>query len=75
MLLRNESRVKHVIEIKLVFDDNTTREIEIHEGECVHVSYKRNGCVKYGVGVIRKINAHIKKTCRGLIETAVIVFL
>ena len=38
MLLRNESRVKHVIEIKLVFDDNTTREIEIHEGECVHVS-------------------------------------
>lgn len=72
MLLRNESRVKHIIEIKLVFDDNTTREIEVYEGQCVHISYRRNGCVKCGLGVIKEIKPYIKKVCCGIIETAVI---
>ena len=72
MLLRNDSRVKHIIEIKLVFDDNTTRELEIYEGQCVHVSYKKNGCVKCGVGAIREIKPYIKKICCRLIESAVI---
>ena len=60
MLIRNESKVKHSIDIKLVFDDNTIKELEIHEGDCVHVSYKRNDCVKCGVGVIRKIKPIIR---------------
>ena len=72
MLLRNESVVKHIIEIKLVFDDNTTREIEIYEGQCVHVSYRKNGCIKNGTGVIRKIKPFIKKICCGIVESAVI---
>lgn len=73
MLLRNESRVKHIIEVKLVFDDNTTREIEIYEGQCVHVTYKKNGCINCEVGVIREIKPYIKKLCCKLVETAVIV--
>lgn len=55
MLLRNESKVKHSILIKLVFDDNLTRELEIQEGDYIQVSYRKNGCLKCGVGVIKKI--------------------
>lgn len=73
MLLRNESKVRHFIEIILVFDDNTTRELEIHEGELVHVTYRRNGCVKHGDGIIREIKPYIKKICCGIIESAIIV--
>ena len=61
MLLRNESKVKHSIDIKLVFDDNTCRELEIHEGEFVKVSYRRNGCVKHGMGIIREIKPYVTK--------------
>lgn len=55
MLLRNESKVKHSILIKLVFDDNLTRELEIQEDDYIQVSYRKNGCLKCGVGVIKKI--------------------
>lgn len=74
MLLRNESKVKHSIEIKLVFDDNTSKELEIHSGDCVKVSYRRNGCVKCGVGVIRHIMPNLKKYCNNkIVESATIV--
>lgn len=59
MLLRNESRVKHSIIIKLVFDDNLTRELEIQEEEFVQVSYRKNGCMKSGVGVIKQIKPYL----------------
>lgn len=55
MLLRNESRIRHSIDIKLVFDDGKKRELQIQEGDQVQVSYRKNGCIKCGVGVIRKI--------------------
>lgn len=59
MLLRNESRISHSIQIKLVFDDNRKRELEIQECDCVQVSYRKNGCIRQGVGVIRKIEPYI----------------
>lgn len=59
MLLRNESRIRHSIQIKLVFDDNRKRELEIQECDCVQVSYRKNGCIRQGVGVIRKIEPYI----------------
>lgn len=59
MLLRNESRIKHTIEIKLVFDDNRTREIEINVCDQVQMSYKKNGCLKQAVGVIRDIKPYV----------------
>ena len=59
MLLRNESRIKHSIQIKLIFDDNRQRELEIQESDCVQVSYRKNGCLKQGVGVIRKIEPYV----------------
>ena len=55
MLLRNESRVKHSIMIKLVYDDNYVCELELQEGDFVQVSYRKNGCIKNAVGVIKKI--------------------
>ena len=74
MLLRNESKVIHSIQIKLVFDDNTTRELEIHEGECVQMSYRRNGCIRCGMGIIRRIEPYIKKYCYNKpIESALIL--
>ena len=73
MLLRNESKVKHSIEIKLVFDDNTKRELEIHVGECVQVSYRRNGCVRCGMGLIRDIVPYLKKYCQKPVESASII--
>ena len=72
MLLRNESRVKHSIDIKLVFDDGTVKELEIHEGNHIQISYRRNGCLKCGVGVIRRIKPYISKLCERR-ESAVIV--
>lgn len=74
MLLRNESRIKHVIQIKLVFDDNTQRELEIQERDCVQVSYRRNGCLRQGVGIIKEIKPyiHTKKFSLCKRESAVI---
>lgn len=59
MLLRNESRIRHSIQIKLVFDDNRKRELEIQECDCVQVSYRKNGCIRQGVGIIRKIEPYV----------------
>lgn len=59
MLLRNESRVLHTISIKLVFDDNRVRELKIAEGDEVQVSYRKNGCINTGVGVIREIKPYM----------------
>ena len=59
MLLRNESRILHTIDIKLVFDDNKVRELKIAEGDKVQVSYRKNGCIAYGTGVIRDIKPYI----------------
>lgn len=77
MLLRNESKVKHSIDIKLVFDDNTTRELELNVGDFVHVSYRRNGSLKYGIGIIKRIEPYIKKffhcDCHNVCESAMIV--
>ena len=58
MQLRNESRIRHSIEIKLVFDDNRTRELSIKECDFVQVSYRKNGCMKQGVGIIKKIEPY-----------------
>ena len=63
MLLRNESKVKHSIDIKLVFDDNTTRELELNVGDFIHVSYRKNGCVKCGIGIVKRIEPYVVK-CR-----------
>lgn len=59
MLLRNESRIVHAIKIKLVFDDGRKRELEIHEYDSVQVSYRKNGCIRQGVGVIRNIKPYV----------------
>ena len=58
MLLRNESRVKHSIDIKLVYDDNRTRELELNEGDFIQISYRKNGCATCGVGTIRNIKTY-----------------
>lgn len=77
MLLRNESKVKHSIDIKLVFDDNTTRELELREGDFVHVSYRNNGCLKHGIGIVKRIEPYLKKYyrcgCNQPVESALIV--
>lgn len=78
MLLRNESIVKHSIQVKLVFDDNIIRELDINVGDFVHTSYRKNGCVRCGMGVIRKIEPYIKKyydscCCKNPVESAVII--
>ena len=74
MLLRNESRVKHSIYIKLVYDDNKVRELELNEGDFIQISYRKNGYVKCGVGTIRKIETELHSNkfpfCKR--ETAVI---
>ena len=59
MLLRNESRVKHIVQIRLVFDDNTKCELEIQEGDYVQISYRKNGCLRQSDGIIRKITPYI----------------
>ena len=59
MLLRNESRVLHTIDIKLVFDDDKVRELKIAEGDTVQVSYRKNGCIARGTGVIRNIKPYV----------------
>lgn len=58
MLLRNDSTVKHSIMIKLVFDDGLTRELEIQENDYIQVSYRKNGCMKCGVGIIKNIKPY-----------------
>lgn len=74
MLLRNESKVKHSIDIKLVFDDNTTRELELNVGDFIHVTYRRNGYLKCGIGIVKKIEPYIKKIrCSEPIITSLIV--
>lgn len=72
MLLRNESRIRHSIDIKLVFDDNTTRELQIFEGLCVNISYRKNGCLRCGTGVISEIKPYIKRFRCRVVESAVI---
>ena len=77
MLLRNESKVKHSIDIKIVFDDNTTRELEINVGDFVHVSYRRNCSLKHGIGIVKRIEPYLKKyrqcCCNDILESAMIV--
>ena len=73
MLLRNESRVKHSIEIKLVFDDNTCRELEIHEGEFIKISYRKDGYVKHGIGLIREIKIYTKFRCPDRRNAAIVL--
>ena len=73
MLLRNESKVKHSIDIKLVFDDNSVRELSIHEGEYVYITYRHDGCIFCGTGIIRKISPFLKRYCFDkVVESAVI---
>ena len=76
MLLRNESRVKHSIQIKLVFDDDRVRELEISEFDYVQVSYRKNGCIRQGVGIIREIKPYMHSKrwtfCRRMAESAII---
>lgn len=74
MLLRNDSRVRHSIDIRLVFDDGLARELTIQEGDYVKVSYRKNGYVNAGVGVIKLIKPYAftkKWTCAK--ESATIV--
>ena len=75
MLLRNESTIKHYININLVFDDNTTKSLDIHEGEIVEVKYRRNDCIRTGVGMIKHIKPFVKRSfkCNRQIESAYIV--
>lgn len=75
MLLRNESTIKHYININLTFDDNTTKSLDIHEGEIVEIKYRRNDCIRTGVGMIKHIKPFIKRSfkCNRQIESAYIV--
>ena len=59
MLLRNDSRIKHSIQIRLVFDDNRRRLLEIHEFDKVQISYRKNGRIKFGYGIIKKIKPYV----------------
>lgn len=59
MLLRNESRIRHSISVKLVFDDDRVRELEINEGDYIQISYKKNGHVACGVGTVRDIKTYV----------------
>lgn len=59
MLLRNESRVKHSIDINLVHDDDRVRKLELNEGDYIQISYRKDGRVKCGVGTIRRIETSI----------------
>lgn len=61
MLIRNESHIIRTIHIKLVFDDDTRRELILNEGDCVQVSYRKNGGIKVGVGIIKEISPYMKK--------------
>lgn len=74
MLLRNDSRVIHSIAIKLVFDDSLVRELTIQEGDYVNVSYRKNGCVKCGVGMVKSIRPYaFTKTWTCAKESATII--
>lgn len=64
MLLRNESRLKHIIHIKLVFDDKSVKELDLLEGDYVQVSYRKDCCMKNRVGVIKKIVPYHDWKCR-----------
>lgn len=59
MLLRNESKIKHIIQVKLVFDDDKTKELEIQEGDKIHVSYRKNGFARCGIGIIKEIKPYV----------------
>lgn len=75
MLLRNESRVRHSIDIKLIFDGDRKREITIKEHDNIQVSYRKNGCIKCGVGVITNIEPYKYtkgKRCCSFQESAII---
>ena len=75
MLLRNESRIRHSIDISLVFDDNKKRVLTIQECDQVQISYRKNGCLRHGVGVIRDIKPYVytKKFPHCQKESAIIV--
>mgnify|MGYP003304112510 CR=1 FL=1 len=75
MLLWNKSTIKHYININLEFDDNTTKSLDIHEGEIVEIKYRRNDCIRTGVGMIKHIKPFIKRSfnCNRQIESAYIV--
>ena len=65
MLLRNESKVRHFIEINLTFDDKQNKNMILNEGDRIQVSYRKDGRVAAGVGKITEIiTRHIHK-CNG----------
>ena len=73
MLIRNESKVCNWIRIKLVFDDDSIKELDIHETDYVHVEYRKNGCKKSVTGAIVAINPYMKKcACNNKILSAII---
>ena len=59
MLLRNESKVKYSIQIRLIFDDDRRRNLEIQVGDKIQVSYRRNGRIKCDIGIIKEIKPYI----------------
>jgi hypothetical protein len=61
MLLRNESKVCNWIRVKLIFDDNSIKELDIHESDYVHVVYRKNGCKESVIGAVVDINPYIRK--------------
>ncbi len=60
MLIRNDSRVNYSIDIKLLFDDNSTKELTIKESDYIHITYRKNGCIKCGIGTITRINPYFR---------------
>lgn len=60
MLIRNDSRVNYSIDIKLLFDDNSTKELTIKESDYIHVTYRKNGCVHCGIGTITRITPYFR---------------
>ncbi len=74
MLLRNESKVRHFVEINLTYDDKAKKELIVHEGDCVDISYRRNGRVAVGSGKIKNIivKQYTKSNGFGTGETAIL---
>lgn len=75
MLIRNESRVRHFIEINLTYDDKENTNMIVNENDVVTISYRRNGRIHVGTGKITDIKIHHRKKRNGfgMKESAILI--
>ena len=74
MLLRNESRVRHFVEINLTYDDKESNNLIVNEGDNVAISFRKNGRIAMGEGKITEIKVQHRARCNGfgMKETAIL---